>query len=171
MFSLPKAPLKDKMGRWLTKSLFKEFQYQAMEGIFPLFTLSDKDDGDIPSLYRLYMEASDIPEYTFAKTYLGSWEHWMRLCESSFFKPHISAWRKELEVKVRAEALNTIIQVAKDKSNKSSYDASKLLLKGEWKTTEEKKRGRPSKSEIEKEASRILAEDDLLKEDYSRLTN
>lgn len=166
------SKFKDKQGRWFTKSLFREYAFNAPEGTFPLFTLYPEDVDGITSLYRLYMEEADASEYFFAKKHLGGWEHWQKLSQSTFFKPYIQDWRKELEVLIRAKALQKLIEVANNPTHKSSYDANKLLVKEGYKEKEKtSKRGRPTKDEITKEATRIASEEDQIKQDLERLVN
>lgn len=153
------------MGRWLTKSLFIEQEYHASLSQ-PLFTLADEDRDGYPSLYRLYMEERDPSEYYFSKKYFGGWDHWVKLTNTNFFKPYISDWRKELEVLIKAEALSEIIRIAKDPTHKSSYEANKILLRDK---KESSKRGRPTKDDIHKEASRIATEDERVAQDAERL--
>ncbi len=152
------------MGRWLTKSLFIEQDHNADLGQ-ALFTLADEDRQGVPSMYRLYMEMRDPSEYYFSKKYLGGWDHWERLSKSPWFKPYIESWRKELEALIRAEALNEIIRIAKDPSHKSSYEANKILLRDK----SQPKRGRPSKDEVTKEATRIASEEDRVQKDAERI--
>lgn len=153
------------MGRWLTKSLFIEQDHNADLGQ-ALYTLADEDRQGVPSLYRLYMEMRDPSEYYFAKQYLGGWDHWERLTKSPWFKPYIESWRKELDVLIKAEALSEIIRIAKDPTHKSSYEANKILLR---KDKDQTKRGRPSKLEVSKEASRIASEEEQIAKDAERV--
>lgn len=137
-----------------------------------MFTLHKEDVDGLPSLYRLYLEEEDVSEYFFAKKYLGGWEHWQKLSESTFFKPYIQDWRKELEILIRAKALKRLLAVADNPANKFSYDANKLLVKEGYKekdTDKTSKRGRPTKDEINKEATRIASEEDQVKLDHERL--
>lgn len=168
MFHPSNDKFKDKQGRWLTKSLFKEL---ALPDFEPMFVLSDKPRDGLPSMYQLYMEESDPSEYHFAKKYLGGWEHWLRLTQAAFFKPYLESWRKELEVAIRARALNEVLKVAADSKHKSSYDANKLLLKEGFKENKDPKRGRPTKDEINSAAARMAEEETQLTQDLERLIN
>lgn len=153
------------MGRWLTKSLFIEQDHSAgLEQA--LFTLADEDRQGVPSMYRLYMEMRDPSEYYFAKKYLGGWDHWERLSKSPWFKPYVESWRKELDALIRAEALHEIIRIAQDKTHKSSYEANKILLRKDKETI---KRGRPTKDEVSKEATRMASEEDRISKDAERV--
>lgn len=153
------------MGRWLTKSLFIEQDHNADLGQ-ALYTLADEDRQGVPSLYRLYIEMKDPSEYYFAKKYLGGWDHWERLTKSPWFKPYIESWRKELDVLIKAEALHEIIRIAQDSSHKSSYEANKILLREK---KESSRRGRPTKDEVHKEATRIASEEDRISQDAERV--
>lgn len=99
-----------------------------------MYTLKNEDriineEGDkVISLYKRYMEEGDLTEYTFALKYFESWHHWQRVCNAQFFKKDIlPRWRKELELKTKAEALENI--KAESRSNsKNSFAASKYLF-------------------------------------------
>lgn len=139
-----------------------------------LYTLKDQDTthkGKLyPSLYRLYMEMSDLTEYNFAQKYVDGWEHWTILCASPFFKPYISRWRHELELKVRALALSQIESISTDPAHKAQFSACRFLLDGGWKTKEDQKtRGRPSKTEIQATLKTYADEERRLEEDFQRI--
>lgn len=134
-----------------------------------LYTLKEQDHLGYPSLKRLYIEAGDLTEYTFATSYLEGWSHWVELSESDWFKPYIEAWRRELEVKIRSQALSSILEVARDKANSNTYHANKYLLEGSWKPAGELKRGRPSKEAIKAEIIAQAASKAEIEEDAKRL--
>jgi hypothetical protein len=136
-----------------------------------LYTLKDVDHLGYPSLYRLYMEADDPTEYHFATTHLDGWAHWERLQECSWFKPYVDAWRRELEVRFRANALKNIQAAANDLKSPSAYQANKFLVGQGWKESGPKRRaGQPSKDEIKKEATRLAQISQTLEEDFDRIT-
>lgn len=137
-----------------------------------MYTLRDKDYKGYPSLYRLYMEEADITEWRFVQKYLYSWDHWELLCNSSWFKPYIAKWRKELELKLRSEALQKVRAVAANTGHKQTLEANKYLLSGNWMPKAEAKgRGRPSKEEIKEEANRMAVEEKKLQDDLERVLN
>jgi len=149
----------------LLKALFYE-QTGADKGTV-VYTLKDEDHEGFPSLYRLYMEASDPTEYQFAIRHLDGWEHWEMLCKCSWFKPYLSRWRRELEVKLRSDALAHIKDLSDLKNHKDSFAASKFLLEKKW--IDKPTKGRPKQEDIDKQAI-ILAEDEnRLKEDFQRI--
>lgn len=137
---------------------------------YVLYTLKNEDFRGYLSLYRLFMEEGDITEWRFVQKYLHSWDHWEILCSTPWFKPYITKWRKELELKLRSEALAKIKETAQNKSHKQNLEANKYLLSGSWMPKEDaKRRGRPSKEEIKEEAVRMAQDEQKLAEDYQRV--
>ena len=152
----------------LTKSLFLEESYKDKS--YVIYTLKDTDHNGYVSLYLRYMAMSDPYEINFANAYFDGWEHWQMVSNASWFKPYISRWRKELNLKLKAEALARIREIAKDETNKASFTANKLLLEGGWESKEEKKgAGRPSKEAIREQAEQMFSESEQVKKDYERL--
>lgn len=138
----------------------------------PLYTLRDwnhtRPNGDfLPSLYVLYMAMEDLTEYEFANTHLDGWEHWLRLCESPFFKPFAKRWREELSLKIKAEALHRVKEAARDPSNKSYHEANKYLVNELWKAKEGK--GRPTKAQVAKAAKEAAMTLSEVNADYERI--
>ena len=146
------------------KILFWEF-CSADEKDHALFTLKKVPHAGLPSLYQLYMEASDLVEYDFAIKHFENWAHWDRLCQCTWFQDHIAEWRKELAIKVKAEAVRAIQLEAKGKG-KNSYQANKWLIEKGWIETSgtSKKVGRPTKEEVKE----FITPSDL-KDDFNRL--
>lgn len=162
---------KNNQGVYYTKGLFiEEVLYDPISAIYSIKEYDRTLDGKFyPSLYKLYMEMEDVTEYEFATTYLDGWTHWKKLCDTSFFKPHIEAWREELTIKLKAKALANIKLKAMDPDNKDSYQASKYLVEKGW---EEKKKGgvgRPTKEKIKQEAQNILNTNNDVENDFQRL--
>lgn len=149
-------------GRWITQGLFLEQSYT--DTTYVIYTLQDEDHPrGYLSLYKLYMASNDPMEYTFANTHLGGWDHWEALSKAKWFQPYIQRWRKELELKIKAEALLLIREEAAA-GGKNSFVANKFLLEKGWVESPEGKRGRPKKQEIIQEAD--LKE---LKSDFERI--
>lgn len=137
-------------GIWLTRGLFLETSYMDQSSV--LFTLKDEDDSvrNLPSLYKLYMACEDLTEYDFATTHLGGWDHWQQIVTSAFFKPYITKWRKEMEIKIKSQALKALREEAAS-GGKSSFAANKFLVEKGWIERPEGKRGRPTKDEIKQD--------------------
>lgn len=138
-----KSKFKDPSGKLLTQSLFLENGYNTEYAMYTLTDVDKEYNGKIyPSLRRLYLECMDPTEYEFANKYLWGWNHWQRITANALMTDHIENWREELEVKLRALAIASIV-----KSSYDSYNAAKWVADGSWK----QKRGRPSKAELAKE--------------------
>lgn len=137
-----KSRFKDKMGRYLTQSLFLEYQYNTEAAVY---TLKDDDyeyEGVVyPSLRKLYLEMMDPTEYEFATKYLWGWDQWQRLAENAQMAAYIEKWRDELEVKIRAQAVKRMLALD------SNFNAVKWAADGHWNV----RRGRPTKAERERE--------------------
>lgn len=138
-----------------------------------VYTLKDQDHEGYPSLYRLYMACDDPTEYTFATTYLDGWDHWERLAKAPWFREYIDRWRKELHLRVRAEALRRLRQEAAEAENKNAFSANRFLLDGNWHNHEPgakaSRRGRPSHDEIKKAADQIAEDAHRIQSDFDRI--
>lgn len=164
-----RSQLRDEMNKMRTSSLFVEFPVRGKSN-GPLMTLRDvpytmQDGTVLPSLREIYMQFSDPTEYSVAMHVLGDWNHWQRLTRNKNIMEYIQLWRDELEVKLRSEAIRGVVEVANGTSQ-SKLGAAKYIAEGGWK---EKKAGRPTKGQINKQAkieARIKNEVD---EDLERL--
>jgi len=172
-YSASPNDFKDRGGRWLTASLFMETNKD--ESRYPsIFTLSDEDrDGRI-SAKRIYMDANDPTEFLAAKHIFGSFDCWTNLCNSPFFKPHLSRWRSELRVRIRSRSVGIIEEAAiTGKIPASQLAAAKWLATQEWEGNRPKPRqgpGRPRKvSDPESDLKEALSEISEDEEDLRRL--
>lgn len=166
---IPKSKFTNSMGLFLTKALFYETTLADKSTV--VYTLKDQDHLGYPSLYRIYMDMGDLTEYDFASTHLGSWSHWETLTATSWFKPYITRWRKELELRTRAVALRGIQEIGASTESKDHYKALQFLVNAGWKPPAEKRRaGAPSKEEVKAEAHRIALTEHSLLEDFNRIT-
>lgn len=151
-----------------TRSLFLELSYTDRSAC--IYTLKNRDHESYISLYQRYMEMEDPLEHEFANRYFEDYEHWLLCANSTWLKPYVERWRKELALKMRARALNRIRSIAMDETNKASFAANKLLLEGGWMDKEEKKAvGRPSKDSIRQQADELFNTEKSYKEDLERL--
>jgi len=164
----PRAAFKDTMGRLRTQSLFvekKDPNYPAY------FTVREEDfkDGDgneYVSLRRLYVESQDPTEYRFAQRAFGSWRHWLRIRSMAWLQPHLTEWREELDARLRSLG-SQWLQEALDGTSQVSVPAAKYFANGEY-WDKPKKRGRPSKEEIEGTRKRLAKQEAELDEDFER---
>lgn len=160
-FKPDKSKFKDTAGKYITQNLFLEHSYDTEKAVYT-FADEDKEYNGViyPSLRKLYLEIADPTEYEFANTYLWGWEHWQRIAANKVLLERIERWREELEVKIRSQAVGSML-----KMTSGNFNAAKWAADGHWNV----KRGRPSKEEQERE--RKLRERALneLTEDSSRV--
>ncbi len=155
--------LKDSKNEWRTLSIFIDRNVTKMD---PVWTLKPYPSKGFPSAHALYLEVADPTEYEFANQLLGSWAHWQRMLECNWFLPYVDAWRDELEIKLRSEAVRNINTISKG-SSAGSLNASRWLAEKGW---TEKKRGRPSKQEVASERMKQARITQEVKDDLERIT-
>jgi len=155
-------------GTRYTRSLFYETTLADKASV--VYTLKDQDHKGFKSLYRAYMDTQDLTEYQFATAYLADWQHWVILCELDWFKPYVTRWRQELELSLKAEALQRIIQEARS-DRRESMSANKYLLEKGWepKPTTKDSVGRPSKEAIRAKAEEMFQDTKRINSDLNRL--
>ena len=149
-----------------TKGLFLEVSTTEDTA---LYTLKDYDHLGLPSLYLLYMSVADPTEYKFAIQYLDGWAHWEDLCLSPWFKPFIERWRRELEVKIRSEALHRITTEAKSTNEKTLMQSNRYLAEGTWMPKDMRKAGRPTKEAVQRETKRLADIEKQIEDDLNRV--
>ena len=142
------SKFRDIKGSFLTQGLFLELEYNESHAVY---TLKEEDweykGKTYPSIRRLYLECEDITEYEFANKYFGGWSHWKRLQGNKRILREIDEWREELEVKIRAQAIRSIVDQTASESQ-GSFQAAKWLADKGW---DKARVGRPSKSDKEKD--------------------
>jgi len=147
-----------------TKGLFYELEVSGRYK-YTMFTLGRTsfkiEDRKYYSLYELYMSCSDPTEYEFASTWLGGWDHWQKMVSSPALINYVERWREEMEVRTRSRGLKQVLHAAAD----GNYNASKYVSDGGW----IKKRGRPSKVEIEGEKRKTALIHNEVSDDAKRL--
>lgn len=154
-------------GKLRTKSLFWEISYWEPDNV--IFTLREDDlhkNGKVyVSLRKLYLAycVSDPTEYTFAWEVFGSWDTWNQLSKSNYIKKDIESWRREVEVKIKSEAIRSIAEEMRS-GGRSSFGAAKLLLERGWLEKDaasqaKKKLKAKEEEEMNKEALSLLEED------------
>lgn len=151
------------------EGLFVEWATRR-EDTRPVYTLA-KEDGELPSLYKLYMSCEDLTEWEFADKYLAGWDHLEYLQQNLKFIKILDSWRKDLEQKLKSRAFRAI-QLIAEEGGKNSFEANKLLLTGKWKEVVEKAgnaRGRPSKRELDKIANEEYESTKSIRDDLKRL--
>lgn len=170
--AMPKSKFRNASNARILRGLFYETYVHGQEQV--IYTLKDVEWKGYPSMYLLFLEsvAQDPTEYTFAMTYLDGWEHWEQLQECEWFKPYLSRWRLEAELKMKSKALLRVIELA-NAGGKEGFQAAKYLLDNGYQPKKERPAknpaGRPSKDSIKKEAVRIADEERRISDDMKRL--
>lgn len=129
------------------KQLF--FEMTLADKPYVLYTLKDVDHEGYPSLYRLYMETDDPTEYEFANTYLDGWEHWEMLCATEWFKPYVTRWRKELDLRMKSKALKALKAEKDNLDSRTRITVNKYLLERGWEPKENPKNSKTKASQEE----------------------
>lgn len=154
-------------GHWLGKNLF----FETCQGNYTkvLYTLKSDDKEWKGKTYiairNVYMAIADPTEYTIATEYFGGWEHWKVLC-NTILKNHIEDWRDELAVKLQAQGLMKIRELAEE----GDRAAAKILLDKGWSkrsagapTSQEKKNQLKRQAQVlslvENDLDRVLGDD------------
>lgn len=166
------SALKDDRNVIRTTSLFFESKREADPVNTPIFTLKDFDytiDGvTYISLKLIYFSYDHIPgfEYEFAMDVFGSWDIWTKITKSSI-RHEIQAWREELEIKIKAQAIKAMMNASRTDDAKGVAAAKYLADKGyiEGNT----KRGRPTKEDVERERKIQAEVRDSVAEDMERI--
>jgi hypothetical protein len=161
------SKFKNDNGQYYLRGLF--FETQAADKSSVVYTLKEQDHQGFPSLYRLFMEENDPTEYRFATKHLGGWSHWEALTECTWFKPYVEAWRKELDVRMKSQALSRIMSEAKT-GGRDAFASNKYLLEKGWEKEPPSKRGRPTKAEIKEAAFEVNRTANRLEEDFFRIS-
>lgn len=137
-----KSKMIDGKGGYITQGLFYEAEYDMTFAQYTWGAEDKEKDGKIlKSLKKLYLEMEDPTEYEFATVYFVDFPHWQKCSNNAYIKKHVDQWRMELELKLRARAIRSLIGQAE----KGNFNAAKFVAGKEWET----KRGRPSKAEKE----------------------
>jgi hypothetical protein len=158
---------KTEQGLWLSRALF--FETTLADKSTCLFTLKDHTHEGLTSLYEMYMSLGDLTEYEFANKYLGGWSHWMHLCKCKWFEEYRDRWREELRLHYSAAALRTVVDVARDTTNKASMQACRYLLEGGYLPKKDAAKGRPTKEAIKKQAEILHQEEIEVQETAERI--
>jgi hypothetical protein len=167
---IDKSRLKGDSGAPLTQGLFLDIAYDYETAVY---TLKEEDftseDGKLfPSIKRLYLQTVPFPEdgeYDFANKYFLNWKHWQRIVNNRVLYKYIKEWREELEVKLRARQVGTIIRCANDEE-KPNFNAAKWLADRGY---DKRHPGRPTKLDKEREETIKRAVNSEYEADIHRL--
>lgn len=165
---IDKSKFKNATGQLYLLGLF--YETTGADKASVVYTLKEQDHEGYPSLHRLFLEESDPTEYQFAIKHLANWRHWETLAACKWFQPYVTRWRKELEIKLRAEAIARI-HAESAAGGKSAFQAMRYLADAGWvsKGSTAPSRGRPSKAEIKDAADQLFQAKDDVDADFERI--
>jgi hypothetical protein len=111
-------------GKWKTVSLFLEHEYDPTEAIF---TFKDADHEaygkTFKSARKLFVGLGDPTGYAFSQEYLGGYSHWKAFASSPKIAPYVAEWQEELEVRMRCQAIRTVVSDSASESRSSVSSA------------------------------------------------
>lgn len=165
---LTKPPYKDPQGRWYTQALFWEPLQDKAEHLWriePIFTLYADRPGLI-SARKTFVAMEDPTGRKWALTYLGDWEHWLRLMKAQWFRDAYEVWIAELNEHLKSKAISKILEIMGSENGAQSLAAAKFIAQEEYNT---KKRGRPTKQELQGELKRAVQQLEVEDEDLERI--
>jgi len=139
------------MAKKPSKTWFYETTLPDTRNNLTLYSLKKRDHTvagtTYKSLHKIYIEMEDPTEYEFAMSVFGDYSVWENLCSLSWFKRHHIQMQKELVLKLKARTVRNMINDLND--GKASYNAQKYLADAGYLEGNDKKRGRPSKDELD----------------------
>ena len=162
------APYRGVNNMWLTEAIFyersieKPVAYRSRE---PVFSLYDDRSGLI-NARTTFVNLRDPTGRKWALTYLGDWNHWLRLIKCNWFREAYDIWIVELNQQFKSEAVAVAYEIMKGENGAQALAAAKFLTSEEY---DKQTRGRPSKQTLEgelKKAAQALTVED---EDLARI--
>lgn len=139
-------------GKRVTAGLFEETVDRATKHT-PPFKLSE--------WRKVYVSLADPTEYEPAMALVGDWSHWELIRNNVRLKPIMDMWQKEVEIRLRSEALRELMKHSKKEGGTT---AAKWLAEGTFtKRDMRKKVDKQNEEEIRNEvADRVAADAERL---------
>lgn len=132
----------------LTVGLFKETVAPNTRGV-PPFSLAD--------WRKVYVKHADPTEYLPAMELIGDWGHWQLVRNHPRIKPIMDEWQREVEVKLRSEAVRDMMRHAKKDGGST---AAKWIAEGGFaKRDMRKKDDKAIEEKIKEEIADHVADD------------
>ena len=163
-----------RIGNLFIETVSRDRVKTATPGVdLPEFTLMPEDTTNVHgnifrSMGKLFVEAGDVTGYRFAIDVLGSYDHFLQLCDHKVIGPHIDRWKEILKTKIDSEALAEVDRIAKKGGTQVELSAAKYLANREYEAKDDV--GRPKKKQHNrKEAAKAREESIQLKEEMERL--
>lgn len=149
-------PYKAGNGQWLTKALFFENYRRSISSAYylPVFCLKhdwDSRRSQLIEFHSTFLEERDPTGYRWAQKYLGSYEPFKQMRNAPWFKDFFeNEVLPDLHELMKSEALAKVRDIMENGSDGQALAAAKYIAEEGWK----KKRGRPTKAEVEGEIRR-----------------
>lgn len=113
-----------------------------------------------------FVELGDPTGYDWAMKYLDSYDHWIRLMKTEWFRVQYESALAELLMKFKAAALKRIQEIQTSANEGQALAASKYMAERGW---EKSGRGRPSKEEVTGEMKKLTRDIEQTDQDFDRL--
>lgn len=168
---------------WKTRTMFVDILTKSQMSSQPRYVDYDSSlcpywlserwvEGDPrPILRELFIELRDMTGTKLAKKHLGGWQHLAHLMKSPWFKAEWDKWQEELFMEIQADSLDKIAEIAAQEGA-TALSAAKFLANKEWeKAATSKKRGRPSKEEVDGALKQEVKKVSDARKDYERMLN
>lgn len=158
-------------GRRLTKQLFHEMWVGLPEEgrtHSPKFTLH-RDKPGLINFGREYIQYGDMTGYKMANKYLEDYYHWNLLMKANWFKEAKAIWDEEIEARLHAESMETLLAIAKGEGPQAIQAAKFIATKGYKDKQALSKRGRPTKDQLEGQIKRELEDAKVISNDAARI--
>ena len=139
----------------------------------PVFCLKTQDYQDgrgntFLSIPRLFSECGDATGYDFAISVLGSYEHYLALCENKTIGPVIEQCKEVIKSKLDSEAIKEVKRIATEGGTQVELSAAKYLANRDYELKNSV--GRPNKKQhVTKDAAQAREESIATKEEMKRL--
>lgn len=135
-------------GKRMILGLFEETVVPGTK-FTPPFKLSD--------WRKVYVDCADPTEYLAAMQLVGDWGHWELVRNYPKLKPIFDSWQKEVEIRLRSEALRELMKHSKKEGGTA---AAKWIAEGGYtKRDMRKKEDKQLETTIKKEVSNQVAAD------------
>lgn len=129
---------------------------------------SDKYGNKFLSIPRLFNECGDATGYDFAISVLGSYEHYLALCDNKDIGPVIEQCKEVIKSKLDSDSIKEIKRIAKDGGSQVELSAAKYLANRDYELKNSV--GRPNKkTNTRKDAAQAREESIETKEEMARL--
>lgn len=162
---------KNDFNQYLLRPLFFEIAIKLADEqkvTAPKFSLHQDRPGLI-NCRRTFVELEDPTGYKWAMRYLdGSYEHWTRLMETTWFAQAYAEWMQELTAKLKSRALDAAKALSLDEETPPAVRLQAIKYIHQLDKTSFS-RGRPTQQEVTGEIKKSVREAQEVQEDMKRI--